>query len=1266
MVKKGIQLLAFGVFLLGLLLAVLLGTVSWWLPPLAGEILPRWGVTLEDSRRGPGGSWVLEQVHYGQPGDAVAVRVERISLPDPLRWAWAGWREKADTLEAIRVEGLDLHGKSVPAGESGRPLAEDSEPPGPGELLPEVAGALRAAERWLPTLRGSRWRVFPAEGADPLVFPELAWEEAALTARLSSFRGWPAARLHLQLPAGGPWDLRVTASAWKGEVRAEFDPDPHVPSLRGSLRLGAGKGTFAGSWSAGDWIPERAEATLDKIQLPEPLPLDNLPGAVRALRLEHAEVRWEGEGYRADLRLAGTPAGERLQAEVSVAGTGGELTVRQLRVEAEWAQVKLDHPVRLDLARLEAESPFRLSGSADLGRQDYLDASGSLRFALTAQPQGDPLLPVQFSAKGKDLAYDSLPLGTLSLKGRWEYPRVEVGQLELEAPAKSHLRLQGSADVSAQSLDLQGEADLQPEDLRAWLGNAPGLTGAVQVSLQASGPWKEPRHKGSVRTRGFQLAPLAPLDLSLQWRGQGIRELAASAQGEAPGDTLTVAVDSVSVEEGKPWQVRVASAEWTRQGKDFLRLQDPFRVHLDPAAQADWPWKGLLVETFALAGEGRSLAAYWNPPAEALVQAGGLRAASFAGWLATGDALPAVEVGEFSLRVHDFLPLLKAETAGEVSWLPPGESQSLRAGWQAVADTEGIRIGDLRVDYGDLSLLTGKGTLPLLLATGSLDHPYGHGSAPRGGGDPEEARLEGSAPGPIPLLRLLPGEKVNLSLQNQWGPQASQWLQQATGVDLGDLALDLRVEGTLESPAATLSLHAEQLQWPETWADGQLPRLRRIDLSLSADSDRISLTQAEVELRDSLLQGQASLPYESVYPWLEGKTPQPGEWLGKLTAEVRLKDWTAQNWQGRLPKVFRSTGTLTGTVRLKEGLQLGGELRARNFGLRPTAATSAIDAIDADLRLDGRRVILEKMTGSTGGGDLELTGSLDTTDPDDPSYQLRLRGKDVPVARTPSLVIRSDLDLKLDDPGGEGPARLTGKLDFQNSTFLLEIDPFAPNVRGGPSARPPYFSVEAQPFADWELEVRLTGEDFLRVRSSVLSTSLSANLRLEGTLGEPLLLGSVRTEEGTLRFPGMNLRIESAEAFLLPQSPHTLLLEASGIGRSQSTIVTMNVTGSAQSPQVTFGSTPSLSNAEILRVLTTGSTQGGGGAQALGLYLGRIFAGVDGGSDRLTVELGEDVSENGRSTLEVLYRLNRRWSLQGEYDIYDNYNLNLRRLLYEK
>ena len=1266
MVKRGIQILALGVALLGAVLVVLVGTVSWWLPPLAGEILPRWGVTLQDSRRGPEGAWVLEKVHYGRPDDAVAVRAEKISLPDPLRWAWAGWRHQSSTLPALRVEGLDVHLRQSPAGSPTSPGTSPGEIPGPGQVLPAVADALRVAERWLPPVNGTRWRLFPAGVADPLVLPELSWKEAGLTTRLASFQDWPAARLRLQLPPEGPWDLRAKVPAWKAELRADFDPNPHVPSVRGSLQLGGGKGSLVASWSDASWRPERAEATLDQLQVPASLPRINLPPWVRTFRLEHADLHWNGQRYRGDFRLAGKPAGESLRASLSVSGAGTELTVRQLQVAADWAEVKLDQSVQLDLALLEAERPFRLTGSADLGEQDYLDASGSLRFALTAEAQGDPLLPVQFSAEGSDLAYESRTLGQLSLEGRWEYPRVEVSQLELRAPGKSQLRLGGSADVSARTLDLRGKGEFQPKDLRAWLGTVPGLEKPVQVSLRATGPWEGPRHEGTLRTTGFRLAPLAPLALSLQWSGQGARELSASAQAEAPGNTLSLAVDSPTVEETGPWRLRVASAKWTRQGKDFLRLEDPFRVELDPAERANWPWKGLLVETFALVGEGRSLAGYWKPPQGALVQAAGLQSASLAGWFASKDPLPVVEVAELSLRVNDFLPLLEVETSGDVTWTPPGQSPSLRAKWQAEGDSSGLRIGNLAVDYGDLPLLTGQGNLPLLVATGSLDHPYKNAPDSAGGEDTAAARLESSAPGPIPLLRLLPGEKVDLSLKNQWGPQAAQWLQQETGVDLGDLSLALQLGGTLSSPKATLSLHVEQLQWPEKWANGQLPRIRRIDLSLSADSERISLTQAEVELRDSLLRGQASLPYDSVYPWLEGKRPKSGEWLDKLTAEVRLKDWTVKNWEGRLPGIFRSTGTLTGTIRLKEGLQLGGELRARNFGLRPTSATPAIDAIDADLRLDGRRVLLEKMTGATGGGGLELTGTLDTTDLEDPSYQIRLRGKDVPVARTPNLVIRSDLDLQLENPGGAKPTRLTGKLDFQNSTFLLEIDPFSPNVRGGPSARPPYFSVEAKPFADWELQIRLTGDDFLRVRSSVLSTSLSANLRLEGTLGEPLLLGSVRTREGTLRFPGMNLRIESAEAFLLPQSPHTLILEASAIGRSQSTIVSMKLTGSAKSPQVTFGSTPSMSNADILRVLTTGSTEGGGGAQALGLYLGRIFAGVDGDSDRLTVELGEDVSESGRSTVEVIYRLNRRWSLEGEYDIYDNYNLNLRRLLYEK
>ena len=54
------------------------------------------------------------------------------------------------------------------------------------------------------------------------------------------------------------------------------------------------------------------------------------------------------------------------------------------------------------------------------------------------------------------------------------------------------------------------------------------------------------------------------------------------------------------------------------------------------------------------------------------------------------------------------------------------------------------------------------------------------------------------------------------------------------------------------------------------------------------------------------------------------------------------------------------------------------------------------------------------------------------------------------------------------------------------------------------------------------------------------------------------------------------------------------------------------------------------------------------------------------GPDRLTISSGGDISEQGRETYDIEYRLDNRWSLTGEYDEFDDYYGGLKWRIYPK
>jgi hypothetical protein len=75
-------------------------------------------------------------------------------------------------------------------------------------------------------------------------------------------------------------------------------------------------------------------------------------------------------------------------------------------------------------------------------------------------------------------------------------------------------------------------------------------------------------------------------------------------------------------------------------------------------------------------------------------------------------------------------------------------------------------------------------------------------------------------------------------------------------------------------------------------------------------------------------------------------------------------------------------------------------------------------------------------------------------------------------------------------------------------------------------------------------------------------------------------------------------------------------------------------------------------------------------AQTVALFFGHdllVKLGLAGGSEpRLTFQSGEEMTEQGKPTYRVGYRFAPRWTVEGEYDRFGDYNADLKWRIYSK
>jgi len=248
---------------------------------------------------------------------------------------------------------------------------------------------------------------------------------------------------------------------------------------------------------------------------------------------------------------------------------------------------------------------------------------------------------------------------------------------------------------------------------------------------------------------------------------------------------------------------------------------------------------------------------------------------------------------------------------------------------------------------------------------------------------------------------------------------------------------------------------------------------------------------------------------------------------------------------------------------------------------------------------------------------------------------------------------------------------------LHDSFFLSDIRSLVSGGVTGVSRRPPYFSIDEPFLENWRLDLDVSGQRWLRIRSPVFQGEASVNLKLEGTLKEPIATGDARIDSGTVRFPFGSLQVQQGFVQLSKDNPFRPQLSVAATAKRYGFDVRMEVTGSAEKPVLQFTSTPPLSSEQIIMMLTAGQLPGQNQiysttqrAQAFAVYLGRdllsLFGIGEEGQDRLTVQSGENISSQGRATYNVEYKLNPRWSLTGEQDRFNEYNAGVKWRVFSK
>ncbi|MFN7140043.1 MAG: translocation/assembly module TamB domain-containing protein, partial [Limisphaerales bacterium] len=559
--------------------------------------------------------------------------------------------------------------------------------------------------------------------------------------------------------------------------------------------------------------------------------------------------------------------------------------------------------------------------------------------------------------------------------------------------------------------------------------------------------------------------------------------------------------------------------------------------------------------------------------------------------------------------------------------------------FDAASDPQGVVVEhlDLLTEVGPV--LSGTGRVPLQILPGRPDGLV---------------RVDWNAP-------------INFRAESVPNPEVWQQVAALTDIHLVDPHLHVVVSGSLEDPTGTVQMRAQQADWQGTNAQ-RFPPLQNLRADIDLSEERVRLHELRFLVENQPVTVTAQLPigpdfserWQDVFDWkrASGRIVVPQAQLAAFTKYF--------------PEILAPQGMLNADISFSPGPNFDGYLTIDRAATRPLPDSGPFQDIFARLRMVQQRIEFENVHALLGGQPVGFFGHIDfaTNRPGNlPAINLFVQGENVPLARRTDLILRSDLNIRISNLTNDIPV-ISGTARLRDSVFLGDLRMLIPGRVARPERRPPYFAVEQEPFANWLLDLTVHGENFLRARSPIFRGTVSAGFRIRGPLREPIALGDVRAETGMIMFPFANFQVQQGFVTLSSEDPFRPELLITGTSRAYGYELEMSITGPADGPIIEFSSTPPLTSEQIILMVTAGEVprQGFGftgqqRAQRLALFLGRSVLGrlTDGaGAERLSITTGEEISEQGRETYALQYRINENWSIVGEYDRFGALNFGLK------
>jgi translocation and assembly module TamB len=1209
---------------LGLAMAIWF-SMPLWFPWVLGPLTRSQGIHFKQYERIGYGRFALHEVSLTNKN--LTLNAGSFEAFVPHAWLWrlrTGSSFPGPIFLQVNDLHLDIHVKG-----GGKTSTSDD--------VKQATSILQLVRRWVPLVTVTNGNV-QISGISIQV-PGLAWSNGQIDGRVLIPRVKQQARLSADLrrPELATIDLtgpKVIASIQVQTKTMGFD-------MNGTTRWEGNTFRFTTHFGQQGKLPETAELSGTNLSVSA--------GTARLPNYEdpHGNVvaRWEKGQFTVDVRASARPVSTEtnlppLELTLTMGGDTNTAVIREARVSAPWLYAELTRELSVYFNGQLLREPAKLRVSADLGGQPWLPLKGILNGDAQFTPTFGKYPLVEFRVKGLDIGNEQLQAADVELSGSLEWPALRLTSGRAKFSDGSEATVIGHGNLLTRNIE-ESTLGFSGALAKRWL---PKRYSYDSLSMEASlrGSPTNLIHSGQLKAGGVTLPQLRPLGIEAAWEGRQLN-LKRFKLGVSAGSSLLDVEGALAF--GGRTNLMIRTARLSKADLVVLELQAPFDLELAQGTGAQL--MALQLQPVHLSGSAGALQvegnAEWPRAGWLRCSARNLEPGLVQEFLAS--PLPNIRLNHLALSGGwTNAPVVFDLNLGLTIITNP----VLNASLQLAGNHTGVSVKEFAIADTNSPIAQGQGFLPLALVPTAPAHP----------------------------LQLLTNAPLQAELSSQLrGPWVESFLQRR-GFRVREPHLNVKLSGSWQEPAGFIEVSAKALERP---SQEKMPSLTDLQVAIEVNRHEIRLTNSHLLVQGEPISIRGSLPMGDAF-WKELSEKRLPDWR-EVSAEVKTRKINLTVFSELYPEFISPQGTLEMDLRLERGGALNGSLQVTDARTRPLPEIGPARDVQLKILFENRVLRIEDTSARIGGALVNISGRFDLSGTNWyseklPPFSLAIGGKNVPLVRRPETMIRSDLVLSLSKTNGAPPI-IQGVVQPQEGYLLSDLGDLVPGSVAEPKRRPPYFSIEHPLFSDWRLAVRVNGTRFLKARSPLFNGEISADLTLQGTLKEPLALGNMKIDSGLVRFPFGSLEVQQGLVTIAGENPYQPQLSVSAQSKQYGYDIRMEVTGTASAPIIQFSSTPPLASEQILLLLTAGEIPSGEytltaqqRAQTLAMFLGREMLSKlgfgDASAQRLTIHSGEEISETGRPTYRIEFKLTDDWSLVAEYDRFGDFNMGAQWRFYSK